>query len=56
MVAPSGGFQPHRLRRLGRDGSRPGPLGGPRFRVRRREPGGDPAPSLGCHDDLSRRR
>jgi len=54
--APSGGVQPHRLRRLGREGSQPGPLVGTRYRVRRRESGGDPAPSLGSREHLSRRR
>jgi len=52
----SGRVQPHRRRRLCSEGSEHGPLVSTRFRVRRRVPGGDPAPSLGSRDHLSRRR
>ena len=52
----SGGVQPHRRRRLCSEGSEHGPLVSTSFRVRRRVPGGDPAPPLGSRDHLNRRR
>lgn len=48
MSLQSGGYPPHPRRRLRPEGSGHGPLVITRYRVRRREPGGDPAAPIGC--------